>query len=166
MKSLLVIFLLIAAVASSTYRPEGRIIRGNDAQDMEYPFQAAIFIHGSPYSPEKFCGGTLISRRYVLTAANCFKHPDTGGLIPDVTMTVSLNVTNVRSAWAQNFTTKTYTIHETFNFDSYDNDIGEFGGQLTIPMNKNFPLNSSCNQTGRTSDAGQWHRSRANASHC
>lgn len=50
-----------------------RIYGGSAAGYQEYPFQ--VLITGVRTSPDlyiKVCGGTILSARYVLTAASCF----------------------------------------------------------------------------------------------
>ena len=49
--------------------PHTRIIGGQTAYKGEWPWQAAL-VHTS--NSEIFCGGTLIKRQWVLTAAHCF----------------------------------------------------------------------------------------------
>ena len=45
---------------------DNRIIGGQDAYRGQFPWQAALLIGGSG-----FCGGSLISNIWVLTAAQC-----------------------------------------------------------------------------------------------
>lgn len=56
------LYKLIAILAS-------RIIGGNLAFAGQFPWQAAIYKHTS--EGRYFCGGSLISREWVLTAAQC-----------------------------------------------------------------------------------------------
>merc|ERR1719513_295788 len=44
----------------------GRIVGGHEAEEHERPWQVALFIDDA-----WFCGGSLISENYVLTAAHC-----------------------------------------------------------------------------------------------
>ncbi|XP_040823057.1 transmembrane protease serine 11B-like protein [Ochotona curzoniae] len=53
------------AKMSATY---DRIKGGSNAQEGEWPWQASLKINGQHY-----CGASLISERYVLTAAHCFQ---------------------------------------------------------------------------------------------
>lgn len=46
------------------------IVGGKPAAPGEFPFMAAIYFDDGEWK----CGGTLISERFVLTAAHCFKH--------------------------------------------------------------------------------------------
>merc|ERR1719234_80071 len=45
---------------------EGKIVGGHEAQENQWPWQVALFIDDA-----WFCGGSLISENYVLTAAHC-----------------------------------------------------------------------------------------------
>merc|ERR1739838_305609 len=45
---------------------EGRIVGGHEAEENQWPWQVALFIDDA-----WFCGGSLISENYVLTAAHC-----------------------------------------------------------------------------------------------
>ncbi|KAG5880061.1 hypothetical protein JTB14_034692 [Gonioctena quinquepunctata] len=49
--------------------PGTRIIGGQDAVPHAYPYQVAIYVTSA--SSKDFCGGSLISQNYVLTAAHC-----------------------------------------------------------------------------------------------
>ncbi|XP_044735541.1 brachyurin-like [Chrysoperla carnea] len=51
--------------------PEGRVVGGNEVTPHKYPHQVAILLQLGDKTA--FCGGSLISKRFVLTAAHCAK---------------------------------------------------------------------------------------------
>ncbi|KAM7363381.1 venom protease-like [Cochliomyia hominivorax] len=60
--------------AIQTYRPsceKALIVNGEKAEGKEFPFMALLF-YKDDSTVNYLCGGTLISNKYVLTAAHCF----------------------------------------------------------------------------------------------
>lgn len=51
---------------------EGRIVGGNTTFEGEHPWMVAIFLHGNN-SKEFSCGGILVSKHTIVTAAHCTK---------------------------------------------------------------------------------------------
>jgi trypsin len=71
--------LLVALVATTAAAPARAIYRGDDAPIESYRFMVSLRLSGTPDSPR--CGGTLIERDIVLTAAHCVAGVPSGGLV-------------------------------------------------------------------------------------
>lgn len=51
--------------------PSGRIAGGLEAERHQFPYQVGVVTHLA--SGNGFCGGSLVSRNYVMTAAHCLQ---------------------------------------------------------------------------------------------
>lgn len=60
--------LKLATIRSSGF--SGRVVGGVEAESGEWPWLAAIFLHGDK-RVEFWCGGSLVGAKFVLTAAHC-----------------------------------------------------------------------------------------------
>merc|ERR1712088_54732 len=93
--------------------PKDRIVGGSEATPHSYPWMAALFVDDT-----WFCGGTLISDEWVLTAAHCAK---------DATeMLVMLGAHNVREASEEGrleITTTDFFTHPGWSQISIHNDL-------------------------------------------
>ena len=64
--------LLIILECGAAKIPQGRIVGGNTTFEGEHPWMVAIFLHGNNRK-EFWCGGILVSRHTIVTAAHCTK---------------------------------------------------------------------------------------------
>lgn len=55
--------------------PDGRIVGGSTAPAGAYPSQAALVLRGYSNHQGQICGGTVIERSWILTAAHCVRDP-------------------------------------------------------------------------------------------
>ncbi|XP_063866687.1 trypsin-1-like [Scylla paramamosain] len=93
-----------------------KIVGGNFAEFNEYPWQVALLYKGHFY-----CGGTLISDRYVLTAAHCIR----GVSIHNLRVTVGEHIRSFPIETRSKEYQPVYSIfHPEFNKTTYNNDIG------------------------------------------
>ena len=65
-------YLIILSGCGETKIPQARIVGGNETFEGEYPWMVAIYLHGNGKS-EFWCGGALVSRNHIITAAHCTK---------------------------------------------------------------------------------------------
>ncbi|KAJ3632563.1 hypothetical protein MTP99_009563 [Tenebrio molitor] len=73
---LLVLSLIAIYIQTVTPAPNSRIIGGFPAPIHQYPFAAAIDVQTS--GSKFFCGGTIYTRQFVITAGQCV---DSGNFI-------------------------------------------------------------------------------------
>lgn len=100
----------------------GLIFRGTEALEADWPWHAAIFKREQTQPKDYICGGTVISKNFILTAAHCtiVYHK----VLPPESFIVQLGLHNKSSPQAHS---KTYEIVEVIRnaFSIYDmkNDI-------------------------------------------
>ncbi|KAH9502975.1 Transmembrane protease serine 6 [Bulinus truncatus] len=92
----------------------GRIVGGSRAAECEYPW-AAVVTAGS-----YFCGGSIVDKRHIITAAHCLKDKSTGEIFraSDVTVRVgSSYIPNMKSYRVSNVNVHPKHVSGTNNYD-------------------------------------------------
>ncbi|XP_025835882.1 brachyurin-like [Agrilus planipennis] len=130
MNEIVLIFITFSLVtAQLTSSEDVRIVGGHEAPRNSLRYQAALRLLYDGTS--SFCGGSLITRRYVLTAAHCLNED---GLI---SLEVILGAHNIghRESTQQRILTSTFKFHEGYSDETLVNDLGIV--YLPTPANLN-----------------------------
>jgi secreted trypsin-like serine protease len=139
--------------------PAERIVGGTEATPHQYPWQVALFIDDL-----YFCGGSLISNDYVLTAAHCAE--DAGF------MNVMLGAHNVREASETGrieLTATEFTVHPNWNSFTLSNDLALVKLPKSVTFNSYMaPIclapSSDSNHAGESLTVTGWGRPSDSAS--
>jgi len=110
---------------------EGRITNGQYAAPMQFPYQAGLEMNIGTQGA--FCGGTVISNRWILTAAHCLDVADS--------VTVVLGATKIRDrnepGQQRIFVGKSgIVVHENWNPETLSNDIAMIKLPVAITFNQ------------------------------
>ncbi|KAJ6646273.1 Serine protease persephone, partial [Pseudolycoriella hygida] len=94
-----------------------RIIRGMLTRTNDFPWMAALYYpEDDGYNISFRCGGTIISKYYILTAAHCIN-----GIEPTIARLGTHILNNRRK---RDYTVESCTYHPNFNDANFKNDIG------------------------------------------
>lgn len=92
---------------------ENRIVGGLRANPEEFPWMVGLAFNFSK-AKSWFCGGTLVSRRHVLTAAHCTH--------PAVESRIYMGTNNLNKAQVLKYSTRFFE-HPGYNHDKIENDV-------------------------------------------
>ncbi|XP_067007159.1 brachyurin [Anabrus simplex] len=92
--------------------PEARITNGNTATRGQFPHQAALYLDGS-----SFCGGSLISTTFILTAAHCAQG------ISRFTVYLGAQSLSASESGRVTVTTTSKIVHSGYSSSTLNNDI-------------------------------------------
>ncbi|XP_064091566.1 trypsin-1-like [Macrobrachium nipponense] len=104
----------IANISVADYK----VVNGADASQDEYPYQVIVMptIKGAEYQ----CGGSIIKKRWILTAAHCFF--DRNGNQPNQNAVV-VGYGNINQDLTTQVTATKYIVHENYDKTTSANDI-------------------------------------------
>lgn len=122
-------------------RKATRIIGGADASQGDFPYQVSI--RHSGWTPNHFCGGSIIDELHVLTAAHCVEDEDPEDIIivaGDVKMDRS-SCTSIRRSVSAIF------VHENYDGRTYENDIALIRIYKPFPADSNFIMSIELSNT-------------------
>ncbi|RZC34242.1 Trypsin domain containing protein, partial [Asbolus verrucosus] len=116
--SLLLCILAINSTAFSKTLSQinGRIIGGKVAHPLQFPYAAAIYVQTA--DSRYFCGGTLLSNQWILTAGQCV---DGATLFQIYLGSISLVGDDPNRLV---LATSTHVLHPEYNASTLENDIG------------------------------------------
>jgi len=92
-----------------------RIVNGQNAEANEFPWQVALF---SNYGQQFDCGGSIVSKRHVVTAAHCVEHPDAAYYYK-----VAVGAHNKAKETLTKLEVKKITNHPNWNRKTLDSDL-------------------------------------------
>ncbi|KAL0124383.1 hypothetical protein PUN28_006306 [Cardiocondyla obscurior] len=108
--------------------PNTQISGGTDAADGRYPYQVSLKHVGRN---DHFCSGTILSKRYVITAANCLE-----SLHNATDVFVDAGSNNLYSSTRVTYSAEALIIHPNYNSTLGINDIGLIRLTKDITFNK------------------------------
>ncbi|XP_055613604.1 polyserase-2-like [Uranotaenia lowii] len=117
---------LIIIVAGADYpcgkpkiQHQATIRGGTSTKHGQWPWHAAIY-HKDGRSLTYACGGTLLSKEFVITAAHCLFNENTFQLLNRKRISVRLGIHNLEEM--NSVTTKEFPVHEMYMFSNFSRD--------------------------------------------
>lgn len=108
------LFLLITLLSTTFCDTSNRILGGAKIDIEAAPYQVAIF-----YDSHQYCGGSLMSRNFVLSAAHCFY----GDHFPGLTLNVRIGTSTPKDGSGLSIKVKSIYNHPEFNKITTDYDF-------------------------------------------
>jgi secreted trypsin-like serine protease len=143
------------------------IVGGQNARAYEFPWQVALI---QKPTGSLVCGGTIISKQWILTTADCFfPYPGHLHLTPSATsVVVGEYQRSAASTVRRTFNVSSVTFYERFNNGTFENDVAlvKLAGNITFTDNIKpvCPPNPTNLYTGRKAQVSGWGQLRYGSS--
>ncbi|XP_050314731.1 brachyurin-like [Anthonomus grandis grandis] len=105
-----------------------RIVGGQEANAHQFPYQVGLYVTYA--MNQAFCGGSLISQNYVLTAAHCAE-----GAVSMQVILGAHNISDTSESSRQTQTSATFIVHPSWDSSTLTNDVALV--KLTTPAELN-----------------------------
>ncbi|XP_060518005.1 trypsin delta-like [Cylas formicarius] len=136
-----------------------RVVGGTNSSAFQFPYQVAIFLHKHLDRGYSFCGGSVISPNYVLTAAQCFRKHTIS------TINLLFGARNV-SNWEPGHYWITLRgsaaiVHEDYDLETRNNDIALIKLDEELQFDEaiqpvRLPENDNDDYVGKTGTIAGW----------
>ncbi|MCP4344515.1 MAG: serine protease [Desulfobacterales bacterium] len=140
---LTLLFLMLSLIFFSPLQGDAKIIGGKDADPSEYPWMVSL-INPDIY-PENYCGGVLISSKWLVTAAHCL-HDSLCGSTFDLNKIKVLAGTHDLKYSGVKVAVTNIIIHPDYDCMTEDSDIGLLKLETDVnlppvrPASSNIPV--------------------------
>jgi trypsin len=118
--------ILIVVCFITTIKAAPRIVGGKLAPEGKYPYLVALYDNSI-----FFCGGSIINKRWILTAAHCLDRINSASSI-----TVHAGTNKLKGGKPQIYNAVYFTYHKDFKRQGLPNDIGVIRVNKDIVYNK------------------------------
>ncbi|RWS24164.1 transmembrane protease serine 9-like protein, partial [Leptotrombidium deliense] len=127
-----------------------RVVGGKEAKTGDFPWQASLQKRDRHY-----CGGSVISKRWILTAAHCLK-PLTESVLPSVKVLVGSMYHDNRDKTGNFYGVDEVLIHESFDPKNFINDIGliKLSKEITFSNSDKGAVAPACLPTANAAYTG------------
>ncbi len=123
--------LLLCAPAQAQQRAQPQIIGGHASSQGEYPAQGELQFDDGVHGFRFICGGSLVSNRYLLTAAHCVTDDKTGAKLDFHDFRVRLGNANLGAGELRTFTA--LDRNGAYNPNTFANDTALFTLSTAAP---------------------------------
>ncbi|HEV2891717.1 MAG TPA: serine protease [Frankiaceae bacterium] len=125
-RALAVVASVTALATATSFTPASAIVNGSAAPEGAYPFMAAI-VDSTDF---QFCGGSVISSSYVLTAAHCVLDIDPS---KEATYVITGRTNLSNTSQGQRIRVSAISVHPKYDGNAYDAAVLRLASPTTSP---------------------------------